>query len=437
MTDVTTPTPGTPPGPPSDGWWSRPQAPGSPGVGSTPTTRPVPPYGSAQPPHDPWALHPGASGYPSVPSAPGGRPPGGGHSAAATSRSRRPGWFALAAATVVAGLLGGAVGAGLAPDQTQTASESTTDSSSAVIDTVEPSGRAPESIAGIADAALPSVVSITTSTGSGSGFITTGDGYIITNNHVIADSGSDGVSVSLQDGRTVEASIVGTSPAYDLAVLDVELTNLTPLALGDSGEVVVGDPVVAVGSPLGLEGTVTAGIVSATDRPVTAGGQGEVSFINAIQTDAAINPGNSGGPLLDSEGRVVGVNSSIAALSAFGGQAGSIGLGFAIPINQARLTAEQIIASGEAEYPIIGATLDIGEPGQGAVIASVVPGGPADEVGLRSGDIVVAINGAVVRGADELIVAIRTKQPGDTVELTVARNGAEESIDVELGARVG
>jgi putative serine protease PepD len=306
-----------------------------------------------------------------------------------------------------------------------------------VIDTVEPSGRAPESIAGIADAALPSVVSITTSTGSGSGFITTGDGYIITNNHVIADSGSDGVSVSLQDGRTVEASIVGTSPAYDLAVLDVELTNLTPLALGDSGEVVVGDPVVAVGSPLGLEGTVTAGIVSATDRPVTAGGQGEVSFINAIQTDAAINPGNSGGPLLDSEGRVVGVNSSIAALSAFGGQAGSIGLGFAIPINQARLTAEQIIASGEAEYPIIGATLDIGEPGQGAVIASVVPGGPADEVGLRSGDIVVAINGAVVRGADELIVAIRTKQPGDTVELTVARNGAEESIDVELGARVG
>jgi putative serine protease PepD len=245
------------------------------------------------------------------------------------------------------------------------------------------------------------------------------------------------VSVSLQDGRTVAADIVGTSPAYDLAVLDVDLSGLTPLALGDSGEVVVGDPVVAVGSPLGLDGTVTSGIVSATDRPVTAGGQGEVSFINAIQTDAAINPGNSGGPLLDASGRVIGVNSSIAALTNFGGAAGSIGLGFAIPINQARLTAEQIIADGEAQYPVIGATLALGEPGQGATIGSVVPGGPADQEGLRANDRIVSLDGVPVRGADELIVAIRARQPGDTVELTVVRDGQEQNVQVELDARAG
>jgi putative serine protease PepD len=338
---------------------------------------------------------------------------------------------------MAAGLVGGLLGAQLAPEPASPASASDT-TGTAVLDPVEPSTRAPESVAGIATAALPSVVSISTATGSGSGFVIDDDGYIITNNHVIADSGERGVQVSLQDGRTAEATIVGTSPAYDLAVLEVDLTGIDPLALGDSDEVVVGDPVVAVGSPLGLDGTVTSGIVSATDRPVTAGGQGEVSFINAIQTDAAINPGNSGGPLLDGSGRVIGINSSIAALgTSFGEQAGSIGLGFAIPINQARLTAEQIIATGEAEYPIIGATLDVGEPGQGAIIASVVPGGPAEQVGLQPGDRVVALNGGVVRGADELIVAIRARQPGDNVTLTVARNGTEQQVDVTLGARVG
>jgi putative serine protease PepD len=441
MTDVTTPTPRTPAGPPSDGWWSRPadsadQAP----------TRPAPPY---------HAYSPGPQDMPSGGSlaGPAQRPPA---SAAGGSdddpwslsgdaatglpdkrprERRRPGWLALATATVVAGVAGGLVGVQLAP--TLTEPEPTAETTPVSLDPVAPN-RPAESVAGIAEAALPSVVSITTSTGSGSGFITTDDGYIVTNNHVIADSGADGVQVSLQDGRTVEAEIVGTSPAYDLAVLDVELLNLTPLALGDSDEVTVGDPVVAVGSPLGLEGTVTSGIVSATDRPVTAGGQGEVSFINALQTDAAINPGNSGGPLLDASGRVVGVNSSIAVLpTAFGGQSGSIGLGFAIPINQARVTAEQIIADGEASYPIIGATLEYGPVGQGAVVGSVVPAGPADEVGLRGGDRIVAIDGRPVLGSDELIVAIRAKQPGDTVELTIDRGGVEDTLEVTLGSRVG
>jgi len=337
-------------------------------------------------------------------------------------------------AALVAGLIGGLVGAALAPDSTQPTGQAT-EQDAAVIDEVEAPQSAPESVAGIAETSLPSVVSISTPGGSGSGFIITDDGYIITNNHVVTDA--DEIAVSLQDGRSADAALVGRSPAYDLAVLDVELSDLTPLPLGDSDEVVVGDPVVAVGSPLGLEGTVTSGIVSAVNRPVTAGGQGEVSFINAIQTDAAINPGNSGGPLLDAAGRVVGVNTSIATLTSFAGQAGSIGLGFAIPINQARVTAEQIIADGEASYPIIGATLDQEQSGQGVGIESVVDGGPAESAGLRAGDRIIALDGVPVRGPDELIVVIRAQEPGATVELTIDRGGRQETLSVVLGSAVG
>ncbi len=446
MTDVTTP----PPGPPANGWWSRPPEPAdtgampaAPATGTPPAsttvddmpTRPVPPYaGPGFTGNDPWRTpmaDPGSAAPPPPPPADPAPP---------RPRRRGPGWLGLGAAALVAGLLGGLVGAQLAADPTQPTGQTSQPESSAIEDVQTP-GRAPESVAGIAEAALPSVVSITTPVGSGSGFIITDDGYIITNNHVIvdavADGDGDGVQVTLQDGRSSQAVVVGRSPAYDLAVLDVELSDLTPLALGDSDEVVVGDPVVAVGSPLGLDGTVTSGIVSAVDRPVTAGGQGEVSFINAIQTDAAINPGNSGGPLLDAAGRVVGVNSSIASLTSFAGQAGSIGLGFAIPINQARVTAEQIIAEGEASYPIIGATLDQQSTGQGVAIDSVVDGGPADRAGLAPGDRIVALDGVPVRGPDELIVAIRAQQPGDTVELTYERDGTEESVSVELGSAVG
>ncbi len=402
------------------------------------TTRPVPPYGRpASSASDPWAMPPGAAGAvgasrPAPTAWP--EPP---QPTPTPTTSRRPGWFAVVATAGVAGLLGALVGVQLAPAPAPSTTEAT-GAESSVLDTTTPVGRAPESIAGIADAALPSVVSISTATGTGSGFIITDDGYIITNNHVIADSGDRGVQVALQDGRSVEADLIGTSPAYDLAVLDVDLTGLTPLALGDSDEVVVGDPVVAVGSPLGLDGTVTSGIVSATNRPVSAGGQGEASFISAIQTDAAINPGNSGGPLLDAQGRVIGVNSSIAALGSFGGQAGSIGLGFAIPINQTRVTAEQIIAEGEASYPVIGATLQMDPTASdGAVIGEVIPGEPAAEAGLRSGDRVVALNGQPVRGSDELIVAIRTKQPGDTVSVSFVRGQQEETVEITLGSRVG
>jgi putative serine protease PepD len=201
--------------------------------------------------------------------------------------------------------------------------------------------------------------------------------------------------------------------------------------------VAVGDPVVAVGSPLGLDGTVTSGIVSAVNRPVSAGGQGEASFMNAVQTDAAINPGNSGGPLLDAAGRAIGVNSSIATLGSLGGQGGSIGLGFAIPIDQAKRTAEQIIRDGEATYPIIGASLDVQDPRRGATIGALVADGPADQAGMREGDVVVAIDADPVRTAEELIVAIRSRQPGDTVELTFVRGGQKSSVTVTLDSAVG
>jgi putative serine protease PepD len=209
----------------------------------------------------------------------------------------------------------------------------------------------------------------------------------------------------------------------------------------------VGDPVLAIGSPLGLSGTVTAGIVSAKDRPVSAGdGAGDVSYISALQTDAAINPGNSGGPLVDMQARVIGINSSIATLGgSVGGQSGSIGLGFAIPINQARRIAQEIIRTGQAEHPIIGVELDVRYGGPGAKVAtrgvggnpSVVPGGPADQAGIQAGDVITAVDGVPVDDAEQLIVAIRTHSPGDTVTLTIQRAGQTSDVQVTLAPSTG
>jgi putative serine protease PepD len=302
--------------------------------------------------------------------------------------------------------------------------------------------RSPESVAAIAAGVLPGVVYIEVSTdagvASGSGFVLSADGYILTNNHVVEGGGT--VTVVLSDGTEEEAKIVGRTADYDLAVLRVQRDGLTPLVLGDSDAVAVGDPVVAVGAPLGLEGTVTAGIVSALNRPVTAGNQRSTTFINAIQTDAAINPGNSGGPLVDGTGSVIGVNTAIAQTPGFG-ETGNIGLGFAIPSSQARRTAEQIIATGEATYPIIGVLLDSNYQGEGVQVASepdggtqpVTPGGPAEAAGIRAGDVIVHIDGSPVTAPDELIVAIRSKAPGDVVVLTVRRGGEELEIPVTLG----
>jgi putative serine protease PepD len=204
------------------------------------------------------------------------------------------------------------------------------------------------------------------------------------------------------------------------------------VTLGSSGGLQVGDTAIAIGSPLGLTGTVTSGIVSALNRPVTAGGQGEGSYINAIQTDAAINPGNSGGPLVNGLGQVIGVNSAIATLG-IGGTSGSIGLGFAIPIDTAKRIAEEIIATGTSSTPVIGVRLDMNYTGSGARIEGVNPGGPAEAAGVREGDVVTKVDGRVVEDATALIVAIRAKAPGDALTLTIDRDGEEQDLTVTLG----
>lgn len=296
--------------------------------------------------------------------------------------------------------------------------------------------RPPGSVADIAQRVLPSVVSISArgvrGGGSGTGFVIDSNGFILTNDHVISDAAVDGgrIDVQLNDGTTLKATIIGRDSAYDLAVLKIDRRGLTALTFGDSDEVAVGDAVIAIGSPLGLSGTVTLGIVSAKDRAVTAGEDaGDNSYINAIQTDAAINPGNSGGPLVNSAGAVIGVNSAIATLgsSFLTSQSGSIGLGFAIPINQARKTAEQLIKTGKATYPVVGISVDMQYAGDGAKIAdtanAIVPGGPAAKAGLRAGDLITKFNGRTITTPEELIVSIRSQNVGDKVEIEYIRSG--------------
>ena len=303
--------------------------------------------------------------------------------------------------------------------------------------------RAPDSVAGLAARVLPSVVAIqvTTSAGTstGSGLVLRADGYLLTNNHVVADAATTGAAVEVlfPDGSREQASLVGRTPDYDLAVIKVGRTGLTPLVLGDSDQVVVGDPVIAIGAPLGLQGTVTTGIVSAKNRPVSAGSTGDTAFINAIQTDAAINPGNSGGPLVNAAGEVIGINSAIAQPP--GAAGGSVGLGFAIPSNQARRTAEQLIETGTATYPVIGVRLDQAYTGEGVRVAddstsgaAVTRDGPADRAGIRAGDVILAIDGRPVTDPDELVVAIRAKAPGDTVLLRVRSGTAVRDVRVVL-----
>jgi putative serine protease PepD len=322
---------------------------------------------------------------------------------------------------LVAGLLGGILG-GDATKGLITSGVNLVSSNS----TIE---RSPDSVAGLAARVLPSVVSIETMTSdggsTGSGFVIDPNGYLLTNNHVVADALT--IKVMLNDGREFAAKILGRDASYDLAVLKIEASGLKALQFGDSDKVQVGDPVIAIGSPLGLSGTVTQGIISAKDRPVTAGdSNSSTSFISALQTDAAINPGNSGGPLVDTTGAVIGINSAIASLgSNLGSQSGSIGLGFAIPINQARKTADQLIKNGKATYPVIGVAVDMNYTGRGALIAktssAIMAGGPAAKAGLRAGDLITAIDGLKINTPEELIVEIRTHNVGDEVTITYIR----------------
>ena len=322
---------------------------------------------------------------------------------------------------LVAGLLGGILGGD--------ATKGLISSGVNLVSSTSTIERTPDSIAGIAARVLPSVVSIETMSkdggGSGSGFVIDPNGYLLTNNHVVADALT--IKVILNDGREFAAKILGRDESYDLAVLKIKVTGLKALQFGDSDKVQVGDSVIAFGSPLGLSGTVTQGIISAKDRPVTAGDENSsTSFISALQTDAAINPGNSGGPLVDATGAVIGVNSAIASLgSSLGSQTGSIGLGFAIPINQARKTADQLIRDGKATYPVIGVLVDMNATSGGALISdkasAILAGGPAAKAGLKPGDLITAIDGIKINTPEELIIQIRTHNVGDEVTITYLR----------------
>ena len=301
------------------------------------------------------------------------------------------------------------------------------------------------SVADIAARVLPSVVSIEIRSGdtgdTGSGVLIDEQGHIVTNNHVISLAATDQsarITVVFNDGRhtRVPGTIIGRDPETDLAVVKVAVSGSTVARLGDSEQLRVGDPVVAVGSPLGLAGTVTTGIVSAIDRPVRLqGGESDTNaVIDAVQTDAAVNPGNSGGPLVDATGTVVGINTAIRTLG--GDSSGSIGLGFAIPINTARGVAQELIRSGKVVHSTIGVSARSATDGttDGAQIQDVTAGGPAAAAGVREGDVIVAVAGRSVADADELVVAVQSHPVGSAVPVVLNRAGRSLTVTVTLAA---
>jgi putative serine protease PepD len=430
-------TPGAGPLPRRDPWTTRPNDTGP--VPRPTDTRAFNPNG---PEDDP--AHARASDYQTPVSGPGpdygtvppGQPSGidtGVAPATATRRSRK-GTALIAVLALGAGLIGGAAGSAVydaLSDDTAPVVSSLGGGSATGGDGTA----AFASVSDVADQVLPSVVSIAVGPGGGTGVIISSDGHILTNNHVAAAAQGGGLRVTFHDGSTADAEVVGLDPVTDLAVIRVQgVSDLQPAALGSSAELRVGDQVVAVGSPLGLDGTVTSGIVSALNRPVTAGDRtgGQTSTFGGIQTDAPINPGNSGGPLVDMSGQVVGINSAIATIP---GSEGSIGLGFAIPIDQARIVAEQLIETGSATH----ARLEIGVNDAqgdtaGALVAEVTAGGAGAGAGLEEGDVITQINDLQVTDAESLIAAVRSYRPGDEVTLTVIRGGETMEVAVTLGS---
>ncbi len=301
----------------------------------------------------------------------------------------------------------------------------------------------------VASTVAPTVVSIQVTTGTsaaeGSGVIVDSEGDILTNNHVVTGATNDTVQVTLQDGRIYQATVVGTDATTDLAVVKIKNApdDLKSAVFADSDEVIVGEPVMAVGNPLGLSNTVTTGIVSALNRPVSTSetNGSDLVVTNAIQIDAAVNPGNSGGPLFNASGEVIGITSSIASLSSTSESAGSIGLGFAIPANQANLIGGQLIKSGTAEHAYLGVTLSDstataeGTTRQGAQVESVLTGSPAEDAKLQKGDVIVGIDGNPVSGAESLTAFVRAKASGATAKLTLVRDGKSLDVTVTLATR--
>ncbi|GAA4251890.1 S1C family serine protease [Dactylosporangium darangshiense] len=376
----------------------------------------LPPYGHHGAPPPP--------GYP--PAQPGyGQPPYGQPGYAQPPRPGRGGRIAAIAICAIVLAAASAFGGGVIATQLA-------DDKPAAAPTVVTRDPAPNldrsSVGGVAEAVLPSVVDISTGEAEGSGVIMTADGQIITNNHVV--QGAQQLTVTFSTGKTAPAKVVGTDPAGDIAVIKVQgVSGLTPAKFGDSDALRVGDTVLAVGSPLGLQGSVTAGIVSALHRTIS-GEQGGKSIADAIQTDAAINPGNSGGALVNLKGEVVGINTAIA--TAGENSNGNIGVGFAISANRARLAADQLVKGGKVSHPYLGVQLTDGSGG-GALIGGVVAGGPADKAGLKTGDTVTKFGTATINDATTLINAVQAAKAGDKVPVVVNRNGSDQTVTVTLG----
>jgi putative serine protease PepD len=432
-------------------------APAEPPTPSEPETPPpygeaaTPPYGGAatpppgepatRPPYGSPTLFPPPAGQPSPWAPTSSFPPGSPawHPQPAQPAWRRNGWRRWAAGgaaglvlALAVGGVGGYVGYALHGDN-----------SSPFQSAVSSNGNAPvvdrSSLASIAASVQPTVVVIDTGNAEGSGVIITSDGYIVTNNHVVAAGNGTTVQVTFNSGKKVQARVVGTDPKTDLAVVKADVTGLTPATWGNSDNVNVGDTVLAIGSPLGLQGSVTAGIVSALHRTIQVGGEQQNQFEaptaattigDAIQTDAPINPGNSGGALVNTEGKVIGINSAIATGGS--GSGGNIGVGFAISSNKARAVAEQLIKGGKVSHPYLG--VSVGDaPNGGAQVQRVVSGGPAAKAGLQTGSVITKVNNTNIANSEDLVGAVQASSVGSKLKLAVTRNGSDQTITVTVG----
>jgi putative serine protease PepD len=413
----------------------------TPGYGQQPGQ---PPAGQVPPPTVPPTA--------ALPSEPAPKPKGGRRVAS------------MVAVAVLAAAVGGGVG-GLVGHQTSTVGNSSLGTLSQPV----PAGSdlPPSPVTQVAQNVLPSVVQLEGNSGEGSGVVLSADGLILTNAHVLAAAQGGQLTATFQNGTSAPVQEVGQDTQADIAVVRAQgVSGLTPIQLGNSDSLQVGQPVVAIGTPLGLAGTVTTGIVSALNRPVETQGepspsqqqgqgglgglsglgglggglsapqqQSPTSVLDAIQTDAAINPGNSGGPLVDMQGRIVGLNSAIASLGASrGGQSGSIGLGFSIPINQAKRIADELVATGHATQAQLGVSVRDSQP-NGAQVVSVAPDSAAAKAGLQAGDVVTKVGSRLIENSDGLVASINSANPGSNVTLTVTSGaGAPHTVPVTLGS---
>lgn len=378
------------------------------------------------PAESPYPGHPPTAGQPWSPSSPphfAGSPwlpPSSPHPDAA-----RLGRILLAGAAALALAVGSAIGGGVvALALHDSPSPGPTYNAAPIIDSAD--------LPAIAESVQDSVVSITVGGGEGSGVVLTEDGYILTNNHVVAGSGGR-LRVAFANGETAAARVVGTDPRIDLAVIKAEgVSDLSPARFGDSDAMRVGDTVLALGSPLGLEGSVTAGIISAKNRTIRTGGEnpllGATTISGLLQTDAPINPGNSGGALVNTRGEVIGINTAIATA---GQSSGNIGLGFAIPSNKAKAVADALMKGEKVSHPTLGVSVTDADGG-GALVAAVVAGSPADQAGLRQGDVITQFGDRAINDSDALVAAVQAGKVGDRVEVTYKRDGVERKATVTL-----